>query len=182
MRKLHSLMALCFAGSMLPVLAVAATNEEINEINRLHRSGDSAAALQLADGYLALRPKDAQIRFLKGVVLAEIQRNAEAIEVFQKLTEDFPELAEPYNNLAAMHANAGEYEKARKALDQALRSNPGYATAHENLGDVYAMLASRAYARALTLDPQNTQLPAKLKLVNELITTRRGAGPARAAP
>lgn len=161
------------------LLAVAcpafATVEETDEIVRLHGSGNSADAVQLADRILATRPKDAQMRFLKGVVLAESQRSAEAIEVFQGLTEDFPELAEPYNNLAALHAARGDFERARAALEQALRSNPGYATAHENLGDVHGMLASRAYARALTLDPGNNRLPGKLALVRELFTAKRGA-------
>ncbi len=157
-----------------------ATVEEAAEVSRLHRSGSSVEAVQLADKILATRPKDAQMRFLKGVVLAESQRAAEAVEVFQGLTEDFPELAEPYNNLAALHAGRGDYERARVALEQALRSNPGYATAHENLGDVHGMLASRAYARALTLDPSNERLPGKLALVRELFSAKRApATPAK---
>jgi tetratricopeptide (TPR) repeat protein len=152
-----------------------ATVEETAEVSRLHRSGSSVEAVQLADRILAARPKDAQMRFLKGVVLAESQRAAEAIEVFQGLTEEFPELAEPYNNLAALHAARGDYERARVALEQALRSNPNYATAHENLGDVHGMLASRAYAKALTLDPANERLPGKLALVRELFSAKRAA-------
>lgn len=162
--------ALLFACS-----AVFATVEETAEVSRLHRSGSSMEAVQLADKILATRPKDAQMRFLKGVVLAESQRAPEAIEVFQGLTEEFPELAEPYNNLAALHAARGDYERARVALEQALRSNPGYATAHENLGDVHGMLASRAYAKALTLDPANERLAGKLALVRELFNVKRAA-------
>jgi tetratricopeptide (TPR) repeat protein len=155
--------------------APLATLEETSEVSRLHRSGSSIEAVQLADKILTTRPKDVQMRFLKGVVLAESQRAPEAIEVFQGLTEEFPELAEPYNNLAALHAARGDYERARVALEQALRSNPSYATAHENLGDVHGMLASRAYAKALTLDPSNERLPGKLALVRELFIAKRAA-------
>lgn len=158
-----------------------ASAEEADEVLRLHRSGSSAQAVQLADKILATRPKDAQMRFLKGVVLAESQRAAQAIEVFQELTQDFPELAEPYNNLATLHAASGDYDRARVALEQALRSNPGYATALENLGDVHGMLASRAYARAMTLDPANLRLPSKLALVRELFIAQRGAAPPAAS-
>jgi tetratricopeptide (TPR) repeat protein len=91
------------------------------------------------------------------------------------LTQDFPELPEPYNNLATLFAANGDHERARIALEQALRGNPSYAIAHENLGDVYGMLASRAYASALALDPANQRLPAKLKLVRELFADRRNA-------
>lgn len=146
----------------------------MSEVSRLHQSGASVKALELADKLLAARPKDAQLRFVKGVILAETQRSAEAIDLFRQLTQDFPELAEPYNNLAAVHAARGDYDSARVALEQALRSNPGYATAQENLGDVYALLASRAYAKALELEPANGALAIKLNLVKDLLGSRRG--------
>jgi Flp pilus assembly protein TadD len=164
------LRAAAFALAALPTFAAV---EEAEEVARLHRAGDSAQALQLAEQVLAARPKDAQMRFLKGVVLAESQRGAEAMRVFESLTEDFPELAEPYNNLATLHAARGDYDRARVALEQALRSNPGYATAYENLGDVHGMLASRAYARALSLDPGSNRLPSKLALARELFGVGR---------
>jgi Flp pilus assembly protein TadD len=175
MRKLQPLLPVLLCAAVLMAVLRFAAAEETDEVARLHRSGSSALAVQLADKTLAIRPKDAQMKFLKGVVLAESQRAAEAIEVFQELTEDFPELAEPYNNLAALHAARGDYDRARVALEQALRSNPAYATALENLGDVHAMLASRAYARAKTLDPANQRLPSKLALVRELFSAQRGA-------
>ena len=80
---------------------------------------------------------------------------AQAIATFTKLTEDFPELPEPYNDLAVLHAAQGDYDKARAALEMAIRTNPGYATAHENLGDIYARLASQAYCKALQLEVAN---------------------------
>ena len=89
--------------------------------------------------------------------------------MFERLIADYPELPEPYNNLAALKAAAGDYDGAKAALDQALRANPAMATAHENLGDVQVMLALRAYARALQLDPANATLPAKLTLVKQLL-------------
>ena len=60
--------------------------------------------------------------------------------------QDYPELAEPHNNLAAIYAAAGEYGKARAELEEAIRLNPRYAPAHENLGDVHALLAGQSYA------------------------------------
>jgi tetratricopeptide (TPR) repeat protein len=142
--------------------------DELSDVHSLHYSGQTAAAMQRADQFLNEKPKDPQMRFLKGVMLADTKRNAEAIEQFRKLTEDYPDLAEPYNNLAALYAAGGEYTKARGTLEQALRTNPAYATAHENLGDVYAALASQSYARALQLDPRNVTIPPKLALVREL--------------
>ena len=125
--------------------------------------------MQLADLALSTRPKDPQMRFMKGVMLADSQRSAEARTVFEKLTDDYPDLAEPYNNLAALYAHAGDYPRARATLEQALRTNPGYATAQENLGDVYVALAGQAYARAMQLDPANTSAAPKLALARKLV-------------
>ena len=115
-------------------------------------------------------------------MLADAKRYPEAIDLFQKLTEDYPDLAEPYNNLAAIHAATGDYIRARATLEQALRTNPGYATAHENLGDVYAALASQSYARALQLDPRNVSVPPKLALVRELFKSMPRAAQAIDTP
>ena len=149
--------------------AISAHADEISEVQRMYYAGQGAAAMQRADAYLATHPKDAQMRFLKGVMLGDAKRNAEAIALFQKLIEDFPDLAEPYNNLAVLYAGAGEYAKARATLEQALRTNPNYATAHENLGDVQAALAAQSYARALKLDPTSVTVPPKLALARQLI-------------
>jgi tetratricopeptide (TPR) repeat protein len=124
------------------------------------------------------------MRFMKGVMLADAKRDAEAMALFQKLTEDYPDLAEPYNNLAALYAASGDYSKARATLEQALRTNPSYATAHENLGDVYAALAAQSYTRAQKFDPANVSVAPKLALVRGLYKPRavEAPVPASAAP
>ena len=155
--------------------------DELSDVQRLHYSGQTAAAMQRADQFLATHPKDPQMRFLKGVMLSDGRLDAQAIAQFQKLTEDYPDLAEPYNNLAALYASAGDFPKARATLEQALRTNPSYATAHENLGDVYAALASQSYARALQLEPKNVTVPPKLALVRELYMRRDSGGRAPVA-
>jgi tetratricopeptide (TPR) repeat protein len=161
-----ALLALLCAGALTTSPARA---DELAEVQRLQGAGQSAAALQRADRFLATKPNDPQMRFVRGVLLSEAQRRAEALEVFQRLTEEYPELPEPYNNLAALHAAAGNYDAAKAALDQALRANPGFAAAHENLGDVLAMMALRSYARAQQLEPSNASAQAKLTLVRQLL-------------
>ena len=173
------------AGSLLFVLlgtSPAVRADALSDVRSLHYSGQSAAAMQRADEFLALTPQDPPMRFLRGVMLADAKRYPEAIDLFQKLTEDYPDLAEPYNNLAAIHAATGDYIRARATLEQALRTNPGYATAQENLGDVYAALASQSYARALQLDPRNVSVPSKLALVRELFKSMPRAAQAIDTP
>jgi tetratricopeptide (TPR) repeat protein len=142
---------------------------EIQEINQQFRKGDLPGALARADRYLATNPKDAQARFLKGLILADQGKTSDAIQIFTGLTEDYPELPEPYNNLAVLHASQGKYEDAKNALEMAIRTHPSYATAHENLGDIYAKMASLAYDKALQLDTSNSTAQTKLALIKDMM-------------
>ncbi len=148
--------------------------DEYAEVNRLVRAGQFNEALGKVDQYLASKPRDPQMRFMKGVIQTESGKPADAIATFTKLTEDFPELPEPYNNLAVLYAGQSQFDKARAALEMAIRTNPSYATAHENLGDVYAKLASQAYSKALQLDTTNSGVPPKLSLIRNIFTTTAG--------
>jgi len=150
------------------LFAFPAFADDLSDVTKAVRAGQYADALSKADAYLSKHPRDAQMRFLKGVILTEQNRSTEAIAVFSKLTEDFPELPEPYNNLAVLFAASGQYDKARIALDAAIRTNPAYATAYENLGDVHAKLASQAYDKALQLDSGNATAKSKLTLLRTL--------------
>lgn len=160
----------------------AAPSPEALEIQRLIRSGQSTQALKLIDDALAKNPKDPAMRFRRGVTLSMLDRKAEALQVFQKLVEDHPEMPSPYNNLAVLYGSQGDYDKARAALEKAIRTNPAYATAYQNLGDVYAQLASQAYSKALQLDKSDTTVPPKLVLLRELIATPTGAPAAAPTP
>ena len=99
----------------------AAHADDYGDVNALLRSGKSAEALAKADAYIKANPRDPQMRFLRGVILSEQNKPADAIDAFTKLTQDYPELPEPYNNLAALYANRGELDKARAALESAIR-------------------------------------------------------------
>lgn len=145
--------------------------DELARAEQLLKQGRPDAALARVESYLAGHPGDARGRFLKGVILAEQKKSEEAIRVFTDLTYDFPELPEPYNNLAVLHAARGEYEKARMALETAIRADPKYAVAHENLGDIYAKMAAQSYERAAQLDRRNRRAATKLKLITELFST-----------
>ena len=153
-----------------------AHSDELQDINKLYKQGQHDKALERLESYLTSRPKDAQGpkiaqgRFLKGVILAEQGKNAEAVQIFTRLTEEYPELPEPYNNLAVLYASQGQYDKARHALEMAINTHPSYATAHENLGDIYAKMASQAYDKALQLDKSNVTAQTKLALVKELFS------------
>ncbi len=147
-----------------------AQSDDYQEATKLFRSGQHAQALERVDNFLKANPKEARARFLKGLIFTEQGKPADAIKIFTSLTEDYPELPEPYNNLAVLYASQGQYDKARNALESAIRTHPSYATAHENLGDIYAKMASQAYDKALQIDKSNSAAQTKLGLIKELFT------------
>ncbi|HEY8026432.1 MAG TPA: tetratricopeptide repeat protein [Burkholderiaceae bacterium] len=166
----------------LLVASMPARADEMADVSKAIRAGQYADAMSKADAYLSKRPKDPNMRFLKGLILTDQNKSAEAIAVFTKLTEDYPELPEPYNNLAVLFAANGQYDKARLALDNAIRTNPAYATAYANLGDVHAKLASQAYDKALQLDSGNTAVKTKLTLLRSLPFNSGVKAPEASAP
>lgn len=160
--------------------AIAASVAE--DAQRLIQQGQPAEALKKLDAHLAKNPRDAEARFARGLALVKLNRSKDAQRVFADLTRDYPQLPEPYNNLAVLYASEGNYDKAREALEAALVSHPSYATAHENLGDIYAALSGAAYNRALQLDASNQALRRKLALVNQMDTAPESTVAAAPAP
>ena len=156
--------------------------EDYSDIIQLLKTGKAAEALVKADQRLAATPRDPQLRFLRGVAQADSGKQGEAITTFTKLTEEYPELPEPYNNLAVLYANQNQLDKARTALEMAIRTNPSYATAHENLGDIYAKLASQAYNKALQLDATSANsVKPKLALIRDLFSADAASKSGRTA-
>jgi len=143
--------------------------DELQDIEKLFRAGDIEQALRRADTAIAAQPRAAQIRFLKGVMLSDLKREAEATQTFVALTEDFPELPDPYNNLAVLYAAQGQLSNALNALHSALRSDPTHRAARENLGDVYLALAAQAWAAAQAKSQgDDAELRRKLRLAREI--------------
>jgi tetratricopeptide (TPR) repeat protein len=157
-----------FSAALVSAVPAAAQVNALEEANKLFKQGQFDRALERVEAHLKANPKDARGRFLKGIIFAEQRKPDDAIKVFTELTQEYPELPEPYNNLAVLYASQGQYEKARSALEMAIRTHPSYATAHENLGDIYAKMASQAYDKALQLDKANAPLQTKLNLIKDL--------------
>jgi len=171
------------AGALVAAAPATAQSDELQDANQLFKQGQFDRALDRVDVYLKGKPRDARGRFLKGLIFAEQSKPNDAIKVFTELTQEFPELPEPYNNLAVLYASQGQYDKARSALEMAIRTHPSYATAHENLGDIYAKMASQAYDKALQLDKSSATAQTKLNLIKELFPgSPRPAKPAAAKP
>ena len=175
------------AGLVFAVFVPLASAQTLPEIQGLMKQGRLPQALEKVDAYIAAQPRDPQGPFTKGQILTDMGRVNDAIVVFTGLTETFPELPEPYNNLAVLYAGQRHYDQAQTALEMAIRVDPAYAVAYENLGDIYAKRASSAYDKAIQLNTAAKKARAKQTLADELVklstrpaTTGQAAAPARA--
>jgi Flp pilus assembly protein TadD len=168
---IHDILLKKYVVPLLLAVMLSATHaaaDELKDISKMVEQGQQEAALKRINTYLEANPKDAQGMFMKGIIQAESGKRSEAIATFNELTKKYPNLPEPYNNLAVLHAEAGQYDLAKKALETAIKIHPSYATAHENLGDIYARMASEAYDKALKLDNGNSRAESKLALIKDL--------------
>jgi len=161
--------------ALTTVSFATAQSDEFQEASQLFKQKQYVQALDHIGNILKDDPKNARARFLKGLIETEQGKLADAMQTFQALSEDYPELPEPYNNLAVIYATQGDYDKARDALEMAINTHPSYATAHENLGDVYAKMASQAYDKALQYDKTDTTAKTKLSLIKELFSVTQPA-------
>jgi Flp pilus assembly protein TadD len=155
--------------------APAARADEADQIRALITRGDLAAALQRAVSALADRPRDAPLRFLQAVVLMDLQRNDEALTLFTELSQEYPELPDPYNNIALLHVRGGRLEPALQALQAALRNDPAHRIARANLGLVHLLLAARAWEQLAASGSPDPSTARRLEAVRALLAETPGA-------
>lgn len=153
----------------LPIAAVA--EEEVENARQLAESGETAEALTLLEDVILDDNAEAgtviEARYLRGIILLSDGQSEEAKIAFAELLREYPELPEPYNNLAAIYAAEGEFDKARDLLSRVLEKHPNYAVALENLGDLYAKMAIDAYERARERNPEEI-LTMKIEVIGQL--------------
>ncbi len=160
---------LFLALSAASLVATAAFADQGATVVELMRNGRTAAAMAAADRELAKNPRNPHIRFLKALLQQEAGQHAFAIATYKRLIADYPELPEPYHNLATLYAGLGELDKARTTLELAARASRSLAVQHEKLGDVYAHLATQTYRQALQSDQAGGEAPTALPLIRQLI-------------
>lgn len=163
------------------LLATAVRADETTEVQRLMAQGLLPAALQRAQAAIKITPNDARLRFAHALLLFDMQRDADAMQAFFAMSQDFPQLPEPHNNMAALHARAGQWELARVALETALRNDSRYGLARENLGDVHLQLALQAWRQTAAQFVLGPELQRKIRLAAQLTgsTLFEAKGPAK---
>jgi len=157
---------------LLPVLLglSPAFAGDLEVAQKLWMAGQRPQALSLLEQSLTKTPNDLKLRFALGVMRMEQGELKQASQIFTQLSQDFPDLPDPYNNLAVIHASQGELDLAQSALNQALSLQPDHAQALENLADVLLRQAERAYQRALKAQPTpSVNTSTKLRLTQSLL-------------
>lgn len=162
---------------LLPMLLIAISagwGADLDRVRTLLEEGRPSAALSNLEAHLAENPVDPEALFLRGLVLAESQREGEALAVFEDVTGLRPDRPEPLNNLAVIQAAMGDYDAAVETLKDALRTHPAYRTVYENLTKIYGQLASEAYSRALSVEGAQERSSLELVLLSDMILADAG--------
>ena len=119
-----------------------------SDIEKLVKAKKYPEAIDQIDQRLKKTPGNVQLRYLKARIQIELRQWGPAKKTLIEITQQFPELPEPYNNLAALAANQGNWIEARDYLELALKLRPTYTVASANLGEVYIRLGAQAYDNA----------------------------------
>ena len=135
---------LCFVSSV----SWANASHELEELILNKQWSQVQQRLQAAVQQNPKAAESPQWRLVASQVLAGQGKGQEAIDQLQALTQEFPELPEPHNNLGVLLAARGQFDEAIKALQMAIQARPNYNIALQNLGDLYTALAQRAYRQA----------------------------------
>ena len=139
-----------------------------DHIEKLLAQGRNDEALDMIQKRLAATSNrsaadgtDVQLQFQHARALAALGRPEEAMDVYRDMTQRYPELPEPWNNMAVLYAKRGDIDRAQEALENALRAAPDYAAARANLADIQLMQAKRSYNEASRLGVSGTQNKAR---------------------
>jgi len=138
-------------------------------IEKLIKERKYPDAIQAIDAALVKTPRNVQLRFIKARLQVELRDFESGRNTWIEITQQFPELPEPYNNLAALAANQGKWIEARDYLELALKLRPDYVTAQGNLADIYLRLSDRHYSSASKLQPNQREYGLRAKAIKEIL-------------
>ena len=134
------------------VLAPARADTEVSAVADLLNAGEYLAALTLLEDLKPLRPCDPDLLFLEARVYETAGETDRAITLYEVLIDLFPDVPEPYNNLAALYATHGKFQKAEALLLRGLATHATYRLLQKNLSSVYVARAAQAYRKALSIE------------------------------
>jgi tetratricopeptide (TPR) repeat protein len=140
--------------------SIPPSGEQIDlQIEALINAGDVNEALIMIQERQAVLARstapgnDVQLMFQHARALARLGETQEAKAIYIELTERFPELIQPWNNLAVLYAKEGDISKAEQALQTALLGNPNNANAKFNLAKLQQAMTDSTQSKTTTTMP-----------------------------
>jgi len=141
------------ADTSLP-LSGTEINRRILQLIQSGQAHEALKAIERREQQLAKEQPigtDVELLFLKARAYGELEDQSAAMAIYQQMTELYPELPEPWNNLAVGYARQGNLAMAEEALNMALIAVPNDATALRNLGEIRLLRAQEAFDQAKAL-------------------------------
>ena len=134
------------------LVAPVRADTEASAVADLLKAGEYLAALTLLEDLKPLRPCDPDLLFLEARVYETAGETDRAIALYEILIDLFPNVPEPYNNLAALYSTLGKLQRAEAFLLRGLASHATYRRLQKNLSRVYVARAAQAYRKALSIE------------------------------
>lgn len=164
------LLALIGVGSFFVIRQVLVRREldlSAKELQEQVRSGDASATEYFELGAVMLRRKfyPAATKYL--------------LQAIERWDGDDQDLAQVYNALGVSYIRDEKLEKGIAQFENAVKIQPGYATAWNNLGDAYEKkkdfkAALKAYEEVLLFDPNNKIARPKRDALKEKVEVYKG--------
>ncbi len=150
--------------------AVLLNNAQVPAVvDKLIGRADYQKALNLIAEGLKANPHSAQLRFQRCVVYERMGDRQKAKDGFERMIRTYPEIPEPYNNLAGIYSREGNLTRAEELLVKALALRPNFALAHMNLGNLYLAKAKNAYNSAIKTGGNKEKLNANIRAIDKLL-------------
>lgn len=127
-----------------------------------YQAGQLKQALAETNQLIRSQPGSVDALFLKAQIESDASNTDAAIISYKAIIAIDPEHMESYNNLAALYAQQGKLELASEALENAIKTDPVFATVYANLRAIYIEMSKKHYRQALKLKPtqRRTQIAA----------------------
>ncbi|RDX97871.1 Tetratricopeptide repeat domain-containing protein PYG7, chloroplastic [Mucuna pruriens] len=164
------LLGLLGAGTFFVIRQVLVRREldlSAKELQEQVRSGDAGATELFELGAVMLRRKfyPAATKYL--------------LQAIDKWDGDNPDLAQVYNALGVSYVRDGKVDKGIAQFETAVKLQPGYVTAWNNLGDAYESKkeyksALKAFEEVLLFDPNNKVARPRRDAMKDLVEATKG--------
>lgn len=138
-------------------------------VDKLIGRRDYDAALALIAEGLKANPHSAELRFQRCVVYERMGDRERAKNALEQFIRTYPEIPEPYNNLAGIYSREGNLTRAEDLLVQAVALRPDFALAHTNLGNLYLAKAKNAYNTAIKTGGDKQKLKNRVEAVDKIL-------------